>query len=109
MAKKWIITQPDQWEPCVCNNCPLFINRKCGPSEDCPLSTSTPYEEQEPLACLADRKHKMGSMKICERPSGWRIEFSTTIFTGNTYLEAESKARIFLEGLEDRKGDKQHA
>lgn len=56
----------------------------------------------ESLAELADKAGWIGTMKVSERPSGWRIIFSNgNVFIGKTYQEAESKARAYLEGLKD--------
>jgi hypothetical protein len=66
-------------------------------------------KQEEPLACLADRKGRYISY-IHKAEYGWDIGIAlfnksgSLEFNGNTYAEAESKARHYLMGLPDREG-----
>lgn len=85
------------------------INHRPQVSKGETMKTKTVYVEgQEPLAVLGARKgYQYLEIRNGDRIYSWQIWFtSSPCWTGKTYNEAESKARLFLESLSDRKGAK---
>ena len=122
MSQPWIVMMPEGWRPEDCGVKCKFANDdfECEKhKEDCPIAHAVPVKGVEPLAVLAARKgfayiytdgyHKRNKFEVTEISIFESItEGGSTsgeyCFHAQSYAEAESKARAYLEGLDDKGG-----